>query len=68
MLEARVLPDRFVWGVSTSAYQIEGGAQEGGEGPSIWDTFVHEPGRVGDRRDRRRGVRPLPPLRARTST
>jgi beta-glucosidase len=41
-----VVPDRFVWGVSTAAYQIEGGAQEGGKGPSIWDTFVHEPGRV----------------------
>ncbi len=40
------MPDRFVWGVSTAAYQIEGGAQEGGKGPSIWDTFVHEPGRV----------------------
>ncbi len=41
-----MVPDRFVWGVSTAAYQIEGGAQEGGKGPSIWDTFVHEPGRV----------------------
>jgi beta-glucosidase len=38
----------FTWGVSTSAYQIEGGATEGGRGPSIWDVFSHEPGRIVD--------------------
>jgi beta-glucosidase len=38
-------PD-FRWGVSTSAYQIEGAATEGGRGPSAWDTFCAEPGRV----------------------
>lgn len=37
-----------MWGVASSAYQIEGGAKEGGRGPSIWDTFSHTPGRTAD--------------------
>ena len=39
-------PPGFVWGVATSAYQVEGAVQEGGRGPSIWDTFSRVPGRV----------------------
>lgn len=39
-------PADFGWGVSTSSYQIEGAVDEGGRGPSIWDTFSHEPGRT----------------------
>jgi beta-glucosidase len=38
----------FVWGASTSSYQIEGSATEDGRGPSIWDTFSHTPGRTRD--------------------
>jgi beta-glucosidase len=41
-------PEGFVWGTATAAYQIEGAVNEGGRGPSIWDTFTHDPGRVVD--------------------
>ncbi|WBB67068.1 GH1 family beta-glucosidase [Micromonospora sp. WMMD812] len=41
-------PTGFRWGVSTSAYQIEGAVGAGGRGPSIWDTFAHSPGRISD--------------------
>ncbi|SER79831.1 beta-glucosidase [Streptomyces sp. yr375] len=39
-------PAGFLWGVSTSAHQIEGAADE--RGPSVWDAFTAEPGRVKD--------------------
>ena len=38
----------FLFGVSTSSYQIEGAASEDGRGPSIWDTFAATPGAVAD--------------------
>ncbi len=36
----------FKWGVATASYQIEGGWQEGGRGPSVWDSFAHEKGNI----------------------
>lgn len=41
-------PARFRFGVATSSYQIEGAVHEDGRGPSIWDTFCAEPGRILD--------------------
>lgn len=44
----RAWPPGFLWGASTSAYQIEGAAAADGKGPSIWDARVREPGRITD--------------------
>ncbi|KAJ4248764.1 hypothetical protein NW762_012602 [Fusarium torreyae] len=42
------LPKDFVWGYGTASYQVEGAARTDGRGPSIWDTFCREPGRIAD--------------------
>jgi beta-glucosidase len=40
------IPDGFLLGAATAAYQIEGAAHDDGRTPSIWDTFSHTPGRT----------------------
>ena len=37
------LPDGFVW---AAAYPIEGAHDEDGKGPSLWDVFCRQGGRV----------------------
>ncbi|CAL1538498.1 unnamed protein product [Lymnaea stagnalis] len=39
-------PEGFAWAAATAAYQVEGAWNEDGKGPSIWDVFTSEPGRV----------------------
>jgi beta-glucosidase len=47
-IKARPLsfPKNFVWGFAAAAPQIEGAAFADGKGPSIWDHFARQPGKV----------------------
>src|ERR1700693_6150583 len=44
-------PTSFVWGVASSAFQIEGAAATDGKGASIWDEFCRRPGVIADGSD-----------------
>jgi beta-glucosidase len=44
-------PPGFVWGVASSAFQIEGASGAGGKGDSIWDEFCRLPGVIADGSD-----------------
>lgn len=47
-VDPTAFPPGFVWGSATSAQQIEGAAAVDGRGPSIWDAFCDQPGRIKD--------------------
>jgi beta-glucosidase len=42
----RTIPQDFLFGAATAAYQIEGAAHEDGRTDSIWDVFCRVPGAV----------------------
>lgn len=41
----KTLPEDFIFGGATAAYQCEGATKEGGKGPVAWDEFLEEQGR-----------------------
>lgn len=41
-------PDDFLWGASTSAYQVEGASDVDGKGPSVIDVLGHRPAGIAD--------------------
>lgn len=53
MADSASFPPDFLWGVATSAYQIEGAPLADGAGPSNWHQFCREAERIanGDRGD-----------------
>lgn len=48
LTDTLTFPPDFIWGSATSAQQIEGAAAIDGRGPSIWDAFCAQPGRIKD--------------------
>ena len=47
----RSFPAGFLWGVATSAYQIEGSTGADGRGETVWDRFVRRPWMIIDGSD-----------------
>ena len=46
-MDTIAFPSDFLWGASTSSYQIEGALDADGRGPCVWDTFA-DSGRIAD--------------------
>ena len=53
--QVRNLPNNFLWGVASSAYQVEGCVDVDGRGPSVWDDYCRRPGAVFDGHSGREG-------------
>ena len=54
--QSRQFPADFKWGVATAAAQTEGLPDADGRGPSIWDVFAKEPGKIIDKSDASQGT------------
>ncbi|ESR62308.1 hypothetical protein CICLE_v100148871mg, partial [Citrus x clementina] len=47
-LDPSPFPSNFLFGTSTSSYQVEGAYLSEGKGLSNWDVFTHTPGNIDD--------------------
>lgn len=54
MTSADGFPNEFLWGVGSSAYQVEGASSERGE--NVWDNFCTRPGAIWGGTDGRAGA------------
>ncbi len=45
-LSKNLFGEKFIWGISAAAFQIEGAVSADGKGESIWDVFTHRKGKV----------------------
>jgi Beta-glucosidase/6-phospho-beta-glucosidase/beta-galactosidase len=45
-MSMKTMPENFLWGSASAAYQIEGAYNEHGKGLSNWDEFVQIPGKT----------------------
>ncbi|MFM2500352.1 family 1 glycosylhydrolase, partial [Salmonella enterica subsp. enterica serovar Typhimurium] len=45
--QLKPFPQKFLWGASTSAYQVEGAADTDGKGKSVIDMMDHPEGTAG---------------------
>lgn len=48
-----IFPEHFVWGASTSAYQVEGAWDRDGKGLSVWDMFTRSGDHIRERQSGR---------------
>lgn len=47
-LDLNEFGEHFLWGAACASYQVEGAWDTDGKGPSVWDDFTHQKGKIKD--------------------
>ena len=47
-MELNDFGEDFLWGAACASYQVEGAWDTDGKGPSVWDDFTHQKGKIKD--------------------